>query len=136
MKCKWSACNNEVAGKQKTQLFCRPRCKDHYHTDKRRWENKLKAIVEKGGKCQVCGYDKCPTALEFHHLNPEEKSFSIGGNAKFKRWKQIQEEIKKCDLLCANCHREAEFVKTSQHKTILVELCSKYNFKIELSKQG
>lgn len=28
------------------------------------------AIAYKGGKCQICGYDKCVGALEFHHLDP------------------------------------------------------------------
>ena len=42
---------------------------------------KEKLVEYKGGKCEICGYDKCITALEFHHLNPEEKEFSISTNS-------------------------------------------------------
>ena len=58
----------------------------------------------RGGKCQRCGYNKCLKALEFHHLNPSQKDFTIS-NDRFKL-KQAVEETKKCVILCANCHRE------------------------------
>lgn len=57
-----------------------------------------------GGKCQVCGYDKFKSALEFHHLNPEEKEFSISSYSRLKK-SVILNEAKKCALLCSNCHR-------------------------------
>ena len=73
------------------------------NTKKRRYKNKLRAIELLGGCCERCGYDKHPAALEFHHRNPEEKSFTIGmvGN---KSWSVIVEELKKCELICSNCH--------------------------------
>lgn len=43
---------------------------------------KLKAIEYKGGKCQICGYNKCTGALEFHHLDPTKKDFNISGGTK------------------------------------------------------
>lgn len=58
-----------------------------------------------GEKCCICGYNKCINALEFHHLNPEEKDFTIATNVNIATEKAI-EEIKKCILVCANCHRE------------------------------
>jgi len=58
----------------------------------------------RGGKCEKCGYNKCITALEFHHLDPSEKDFTIS-NDHFKLQEAI-DESKKCILLCANCHRE------------------------------
>ena len=58
-----------------------------------------------GEKCQCCGYDKCITALEFHHLNPKEKDFSFGTNTN-RNWYDTQKELQKCILVCANCHRE------------------------------
>ena len=64
-------------------------------------------ILERGGKCEICGYNKNLSALEFHHINPEEKSFGIDlrkfSNNKFDK---LQEELNKCMLVCANCHRE------------------------------
>ena len=42
-------------------------------TQRRRDNVKIKAVEYKGGKCSICGYDKCIGALEFHHLDPDEK---------------------------------------------------------------
>lgn len=58
-----------------------------------------------GEKCQCCGYNKCITALEFHHLNSEEKDFSLSHNTN-QSWEKYSMELKKCVLVCANCHRE------------------------------
>jgi hypothetical protein len=58
----------------------------------------------RGGKCQRCGYNTCIKALEFHHLDPSQKDFTIS-NDHFKL-KDAIEESKKCILICANCHRE------------------------------
>lgn len=66
---------------------------------------KQRLIEIAGGKCCICGYNKCTSALEFHHINPEEKEFSIGGNTNVGFLRAV-EEIKKCILVCANCHRE------------------------------
>lgn len=57
-----------------------------------------------GGKCIRCGYNTCIKALEFHHLDPSKKDFTIS-NDHF-RLRDTVEEVKKCVLLCANCHRE------------------------------
>jgi len=59
---------------------------------------------QRGGKCERCGYDTYLGALDFHHINPSEKDFTVG-NRDF-RLKDCVEESKKCVLLCANCHRE------------------------------
>ena len=75
----------------------------------KQWRLKVKTkIVESmGNKCQICNYDKCKSALDLHHINPEEKEFSFGRIMSNPRaWHKITEELKKCILLCANCHRE------------------------------
>jgi len=54
--------------------------------------------------CAICGYNTCLAALEFHHVNPKEKNFSIS-SASIMR-KNIASELNKCILLCSNCHRE------------------------------
>lgn len=73
-----------------------------------------KMLIEyKGGKCQKCGYDKCDGALQFHHRNPEEKEFGLGGinlNDTNFSIDKVYEEVDKCDLLCANCHAEAHYL--------------------------
>ncbi|MFH1944185.1 MAG: hypothetical protein ABIK95_01025 [Acidobacteriota bacterium] len=73
---------------------------------KRRKKVRQMAIDFKGGKCQVCGYNKCPEALEFHHLEESEKDFGISDKGYTRSWSRIKEELSKCILLCANCHRE------------------------------
>lgn len=65
---------------------------------------KVKLVEYKGGKCEKCGYNKCIDALEFHHLDPNEKDFSIAG----KSWslERLKREADKCILVCSNCHKE------------------------------
>lgn len=64
------------------------------------------AIKYKGGKCTICGYNRCNNALDFHHIDPEEKSFGIGRCGCSKSWQSIKVELDKCILVCSNCHRE------------------------------
>lgn len=64
------------------------------------------ALEYKGNKCEICGYNKCEEALEFHHLNPNEKDFCISDRDIKLNWLKIKEELDKCQLVCANCHRE------------------------------
>jgi hypothetical protein len=66
---------------------------------------KLRAIEQKGGKCEECGYDKCIRNLNFHHRDPSSKSFGLN-DGRTRRWEIIEKEIEKCVLLCANCHGE------------------------------
>ena len=73
------------------------------------WRRETKSAIVNGfgGKCCVCGYDKCHDALDIHHLDPTKKTMSIGGvRANPKKWELIKEEMDNCVLLCANCHRE------------------------------
>ena len=71
-----------------------------------RWRDyKKKAVDYKGGCCIRCGYNNSPNALEFHHRNPLEKDF-VWTKLRLKSWDKVTLELDKCDLLCANCHRE------------------------------
>jgi hypothetical protein len=90
--------------------------------DKRRYADRaeylIKAVRErrkrlremareyKGGKCVICGYNKCSRALTFHHKDPGEKDFGLSEKGLTRSWKKILEELDKCVLLCANCHAE------------------------------
>lgn len=66
---------------------------------------KIQAVKLLGGKCSICGYNKCLDALEFHHENPKEKEFKLGsGNT--MSWKDYKKEVEKCILICSNCHKE------------------------------
>lgn len=74
----------------------------------RRNSLKLMSIEYKGGKCSICGYDKCVDALDFHHLDPSTKDERnmVRGTRSFSA---IKEELDKCILLCSNCHRETHY---------------------------
>ena len=53
--------------------------------------------------CMDCNI-KNPVVLEFDHRDPKSKLFNIS-NMMNNSWKDIQKEIDKCDIVCANCHR-------------------------------
>lgn len=67
---------------------------------------KQKAVEYKGGQCVKCEYKKYQGALEFHHLDPNEKDFSISSVKGYSFTDNIKKELDKCILVCANCHRE------------------------------
>jgi len=92
-------CDKEIKEYQKK---CSTRC-GSCNTKIRRYRAKAAAIQLLGGKCQQCGWTGDQAAMQFHHLDPHKKDFIIGavGN---KSWDSIMSEMKKCVLLCANCH--------------------------------
>ncbi len=74
------------------------------HVNNCRRKRRLELIEYKGGKCAVCGYNKCVRSLAFHHINPQEKDFTLGGRA--YSLEVMKREVDKCVLVCANCHGE------------------------------
>lgn len=67
------------------------------------------ALVEGfGHKCACCGLVDIPCIYDFHHLNPEEKSFGIGSGSTTRSKAAYAKEAKKCVMLCSNCHRKIE----------------------------
>jgi DNA-directed RNA polymerase subunit RPC12/RpoP len=75
-----------------------------------RRRRKVKAILaaEAGGRCGMCGYDRCAGALAFHHLDPATKTFGLAEGGLARSLAQARAEAAKCVLLCANCHAEVE----------------------------
>lgn len=73
---------------------------------RRRDKIKKMAVEYKGGKCCICGYDRCLGALEFHHLDPNEKDFGIGNKGYTRSFQKVKEELDKCICVCSNCHKE------------------------------
>ena len=65
-------------------------------------------VAEAGGRCVICGYDCYIGALQFHHRDPRHKTFHLAQNGMTRSLERSREEVKKCVLLCANCHAEIE----------------------------
>lgn len=72
-----------------------------------RYSKKLRAINYLGGKCEICGESNF-FKLNFHHEESIDKENNLS-KIKENRWSVIEKEIKKCRLLCYNCHFEIHF---------------------------
>lgn len=83
------------------------RCRSERVSDRRR---KVKQVLidEAGGRCVICGYDRCVAALHFHHVDPSTKSFHLSMQGVSRSLRAARAEMAKCVLLCANCHAEVE----------------------------
>lgn len=112
-------CGAKYRSRRVEQKFCSIACTARYPTTPEQrlaatvrnvttWRIRLKrkCVEYKGNKCNICSYDRCIQALEFHHRDPAEKDFAIGANGVTRAWSKVMVELDKCDLLCANCHRE------------------------------
>jgi transposase len=65
-------------------------------------------VQEAGGRCAICGYDRHPRALEFHHVDPGAKTFALSQRGVTLSVESMRSEARKCVLLCSNCHAELE----------------------------
>lgn len=74
------------------------------HVKKSRRQRKQLLVDYLGGKCVRCGYSLCLDALDFHHIDKTKKDFHL--SKKWECFDRCIEEVKKCILLCSNCHRE------------------------------
>lgn len=83
----------------------RTKDKRNAQTRKYRLVKRTRLDELKSGPCIDCGNRYPPIVMEFHHRNKEEKLFTPSKALAVTSWKKVLEEIAKCDLLCANCHR-------------------------------
>lgn len=74
----------------------------------RRRKIKETLVCEAGGCCCVCGYGRYAGALQFHHLDPAAKSYSLSERGISRSLSNARAEVAKCVLVCANCHAELE----------------------------
>jgi hypothetical protein len=66
---------------------------------RRRRKVKRILVEEAGGACRICGYSRCVAALEFHHTNPADKSFSLSHRGVCRSLAKARDEARKCVLL-------------------------------------
>lgn len=91
------------SGKQKWK----PTCKISENAKRRETVDSIIAEYFPVLECSICGYNKCKQALDFHHVDENSKDYNISqfrssGISRIK----LREELQKCILVCANCHRE------------------------------
>lgn len=96
-------------------------CKDCERKD--RYERlqmfKRECVEYKGGKCSICGYDKCLASLDFHHTNQDDKEFNISGmRFGYRVTDGVKKELDKCILVCRNCHSEIHVSKLGDGGTV------------------
>ncbi|MEA2006988.1 MAG: hypothetical protein U9O20_02395 [Patescibacteria group bacterium] len=61
---------------------------------KRRKKIRKMAVKYKGGKCSLCGYDKCIDALEFHHQDEKNKKFGLSQSGLTRSWERTKKRTK------------------------------------------
>jgi hypothetical protein len=104
--------------KDETEFYMRPgkrsneyassckECTRTYFDTLGKEKNKIRVQLKSNG-CTKCGYNKCMRALEFHHVNSEDKKFGLNFNSfRSRSEKSLLNEVQKCILLCSNCHKE------------------------------
>lgn len=79
----------------------------HYQKVREMRERKKKLLDEMKTPCIKCGESR-KVAIDYHHIEPSLKSFNLCKEQEHGI-KSIQEEIRKCVCLCANCHREFHY---------------------------
>ena len=116
--------NNKATGKDGKQTDCkdcnRERSKRYYrenhdkhigviraYKNRRRREVKCRIdVIKSVNGCALCPEDD-PVCLEFHHVEPGHKDFDIGCAKRTDwKWSTIVQEIRKCVVLCSNCHKK------------------------------
>lgn len=82
--------------------------KDKRNAANNRWRHQQAERFREFKKTLKCA--RCPEAdwvcLDFHHLDPAEKDEAVSKLAERVSWERLMEEVKKCIVLCANCHRK------------------------------
>ena len=103
-----------------------------------KWYKRIKAIKYLGGKCINCGNNNYKHLI-FHHTDASIKENNISYIIN-KKYNKIEKEIKKCILLCNNCHRELHFKNnikyndTRETKSLLLNIKNKNCYKCGYNK--
>lgn len=100
-------------GNQKYRGYCKD-CANK--RERERYQEKKAFLDTQRTCCAKCG-DTRSYVLDFHHKDPDKKDFTIGALKKGS-YEVLQQEIDKCVVLCANCHREFHYFNSNEGITI------------------
>ena len=103
----------DTQGNQKYRGYCK-NCANSIEKD--RYKKKKDFANNQKRKCVKCGETRT-YVLDFHHINKDDKDFTIG-RMKKGDFNVIQNEIDKCVVLCANCHREFHYLERVNNITL------------------
>ena len=93
---------NVASRKNGRQAYCRPCAVEYAHERNEARRKVLDAL--KSAPCTDCGNQYPPVCMDFDHIG--EKLFSIAkARSRGMDWQKVLDEIAKCELVCANCHR-------------------------------
>lgn len=76
-----------------------------YLEEKYKERKKKLDLIKLSNGCAICGFKDFPEGLEYHHYDSTLKKFKINGENACRSWTSTVEEIKKCVILCATCHK-------------------------------
>lgn len=101
---RWSYCKVCASARHREYYAARP---DYYKAKNRQLAERLKKLVDalKDRPCTDCRQQFPPCAMDWDHLDPRIKIESVSTLRKFGSEKRVLEEIAKCELVCAVCHR-------------------------------
>lgn len=128
MECSYTPCKKIRTGKSK---FCSKNCNRKFNVHKWRIKNKIKCVEYKGGCCSICGYNKCLSSLDFHHLDKTKKEFAISANGNCRAWEKFKTELDKCIILCKNCHSE---IHSQEYDNVKKEKRERIGDELEVEK--
>lgn len=92
----------------------------HYHANReqylernrqRKLEMREHVSLVKSVPCQDCEGEYPTYVMDLDHRDPNEKCGNIDKFINLGSWKKLLAEIEKCDVVCANCHRERTWGK-------------------------
>lgn len=87
----------------------------HYDNNKQQYKDRSKKVREemrawiaeiKAVPCMDCKQSYPSYVMDMDHRVPSEKVGDIGAMITKGSWSKLKEEVDKCDIICANCHRE------------------------------
>lgn len=109
--------NREALNAYNRERYSKNKEANRWYHRQRYYEAQSRVEALKDKPCMDCGNSFPPECMDFDHRPGEEKLFAIG-MIKTRSWAAIQQEVAKCDLVCANCHRIRTTARKREHRKV------------------